>query len=86
MMLQKRYVAVDSHTTVDGAEAPTAVYWPDGRKFPIQRVIEKTDREHAKVGGTGMSFLCQFEGGGTTKVFHEEKKWFVEAKVTASDS
>lgn len=86
MALQKKYVAVDSHTTTEGKETPIMIYWEDGRKFPIGRVIDRIDREHSKVGGTGMCFICEFEGGGVTRVYHEEDKWFVAAKVQAAEN
>ena len=84
-------MAVDSHTTVDGKELPRVIHWDDGKKFVISDILRTINRSHAKVGGTGTCYQCQFENGALSNLFHEVledangeplgARWFVEEKV-----
>lgn len=36
----KQYVGIDARVTDEGRIDPLAVYWPDGRRFPIDKIVE----------------------------------------------
>ncbi len=77
---QKRYVEVLARFSPDGRILPVEVYWEDGRRFKIDRVIEARRAASLKVGGTGMRYLCQI-GGTRTYLYFEDPAWFVEEKI-----
>lgn len=91
MAVRKRYVAVDSFTDTAGIETPRVIHWTGGEQYRVADVLRVVNRQHAKVGGTGTCYTCQFENGGIARVYHEAleddassilgAKWFVEEKV-----
>ena len=76
---EKRYVKVSSVTDEDGRITPTAVEWEDGRTYEIDKVLDARQAVSLKVGGTGTRYLIRI-GDATTYLFHENPKWYVEAK------
>ncbi len=75
----KRYVEVVSDTSSDGIVTPLAVIWDDGRRFAIDRVLDRRQAHSLKCGGTGMRYTVRI-GGQSTYLFFEDPRWFVEAK------
>ena len=76
---EKRYVKVVSVTDEDGRITPVSVEWEDGRIYEIDRVLDVRHAASLKVGGTGMRYLIRI-GQATTYLFHEDPRWYVEAK------
>ena len=76
---EKKYVKVVSSTDEDGVVTPLSVEWEDGRVYEIDRVLDRRHAASLKVGGTGMRYLVRI-GQAKTYLFHEESRWFVEAK------
>jgi hypothetical protein len=54
--------------------------WEDGRRFPVDRVLDVRQAHSLKTGGTGMRYTVRL-GGQSTYLFYEGPRWFVEAKV-----
>jgi len=79
---EKRYVKVTSITDEDGRITPVSVEWDDGRVYEIDRVLDVRHAASLKVGGTGIRYLVRI-GHATTYLFHEDPRWYVEAKVLA---
>jgi hypothetical protein len=77
---EKRYVKVVSVTDEDGRITPVSVEWNDGRVYEIDRVLDVRHAASLKVGGTGMRYLVRI-GRTSTYLFHEDPRWYVEAKV-----
>ena len=77
---EKRYVKVVSVTDEDGCITPVSVEWDDGRVYQVDRVLDRRRAASLKVGGTGMRYLVRI-GRTTTYLFHEDPRWYVEAKV-----
>lgn len=77
---EKRYVKVTSVTDEDGFVTPVSVTWEDGRVYEIDRILDRRQAASLKVGGTGMRYLVRI-GQATTYLFHEDPRWYVEAKV-----
>lgn len=77
---EKRYVKVMAVTDEDGRITPVSVEWEDGRVYEIDRVLDRRQAASLKVGGTGMRYLVRI-GQATTYLFHEDPRWYVEAKI-----
>lgn len=77
---EKRYVKVVSVTDEEGFITPVSVEWDDGRIYEIDRVLDRRQAASLKVGGMGMRYLVRI-GNATTYLFHEDPRWYVEAKV-----
>lgn len=77
---EKRYVEVVSKTDEDGNVTPLAVVWADGRRYDVDRVLDRRQACSLKTGGTGMRYTVRVSGR-TTYLFYEGPRWFVEAKV-----
>ena len=77
---EKRYVKVTSTTDEDGIVTPVSIEWEDGRIYEIDRVLDCRHAASLKVGGTGMRYLVRI-GHATTYLFHEDPRWYVEAKL-----
>ena len=76
----KRYVAVSADFSEEGKLTPTAVTWDDGRRFPIDRVLDARRAASLKTGGDGIRYTIRV-GSSTTYLFFEDPRWFVEEKV-----
>ena len=76
---EKRYVKVVSATDEDGRITPLSIEWEDGRVYEVDKVLDARHAASLKVGGTGMRYLVRI-GSATTYLFHEDPRWYVEAK------
>lgn len=63
----------------DGAILPLEIRWEDGRRYPIDRVLDIRRAASLKAGGAGIRYTCRI-GGHPKYLFLEENKWFVEAR------
>ncbi|WP_414732290.1 hypothetical protein [Acetobacterium carbinolicum] len=80
--IRKRYVDVDVHFGEDGSIKPTLIYWHDGRKFMIDRVMDIRPGASRRAGGQGIRYLCMIMGVETVVFFEGVSgRWFVEEKV-----
>ena len=80
---EKRYVKVLSITDEDGSITPVSIEWEDGRVYEIDQVVDRRHAASLKVGGTGMRYLVRI-GQAVTYLFHEDPRWYVEAKIPDS--
>ncbi len=76
---EKRYVKVTSTTDEDGRIMPVSIEWDDGVVYEIDQVTDVRRAASLKVGGTGMRYCIRI-GQATTYLFHENPRWYVEAK------
>ncbi len=77
---KKTYVDVVAEFDTEGRITPLEIVWEDGRRFPIDAVIEQRRAASLKVGGQGMRYLVRVKGR-TTFLYHEQPAWFVEEIV-----
>ena len=77
---KKTYVEVVVDFDTEGRMTPLSIVWADGRRFEIDRVIERRRAASLKVGGQGMRYLVEV-CGRTTFLYHEDPAWFVEGSV-----
>ena len=75
----KKYVDVTAQFDVDGTIVPLEIQWEDGRRYPIDRILDIRPAASLKAGGAGIRYTCRI-GGHQKYLFLEENKWFVEAK------
>lgn len=61
----------------DGQAIPKAIIWEDGRKFLIDKVLDKRQAAATKCGGIGIRYICRICGKEVT-IFDEEGIWFLE--------
>lgn len=79
--MRKVYVTVNLDYTANGEMLPRWFQWEDGRKFPVDRILDKKNAASLKVGGFGLRYKIRVLGKETCLWYDEyEKKWFVEAK------
>ncbi|MDR1775360.1 MAG: hypothetical protein LBS17_02715 [Actinomycetes bacterium] len=76
----KRYVQVASVTSVEGAVTPTDVFWDEGKRYHIDRVLDRRPAASLKVGGKGMRYLVEI-AGRQSYLYYEGPAWFVEEIV-----
>lgn len=75
----KRYVDVIARFYEDGRLVPLAIWWTDGEKYEIDRVLDVRPAASLKAGGAGMRYTCRIQGH-EKYLWLEENRWFVEAK------
>lgn len=76
----KRYVAVDIHTDEAGQTTPKLIYWPDGRRFEVDRILEVKKAASTRAGGLGLRYKVRILGKETF-LFFEDPRWFAEEIV-----
>ena len=74
---RKTFVAATVSFDAEGRITPLRVIWRDGRRFPVDRVLDARPAASLKAGGSGMRFTCRF-GRIVTYLFYEDGRWFVE--------
>ena len=61
----------------DGQALPRAIIWDDGRKFTIDKILDKRKAAALKCGGIGMRYICKI-CGKEVAIFDEDGVWFIE--------
>ena len=77
--MEQIYVEVLAKHSREGEVEPLFILWEDGRRFCIDRVLDKRRRASLKVGGIGTRYTCVISGK-KRYLFYEDDKWFVEGK------
>ncbi|HBK69351.1 MAG TPA: hypothetical protein DDZ91_11970 [Firmicutes bacterium] len=75
----KVYVDVLAVFNQEGELRPLALKWEDGRRYPVDRVIDVRQAASLKAGGTGIRYTCKIRGK-QTYLFFEEGRWWVERR------
>lgn len=88
MEARKQYVEVIVQFREDGLMLPRTILWEDGRRFPVDRIIDVSPAPALKAGGQGDRYIIQV-GGKICYLFFEHScdcdvseklgRWFVEA-------
>ena len=55
----KRYVTVVSQTDETGEVTPLTIVWEDGRRYGIDRVLDRRQAHSLKTGGTGIRYTVR---------------------------
>ena len=63
--------------TEDGKSIPKIILWEDGRRFPIDKVIDIRKAAALKCGGIGTRYICKV-CNKEVSIFDEDGCWFLE--------
>lgn len=77
----KTCVCVRAYFNKEGVIIPDLVIWEDGRRFTVDRIVEKRPAASLKGGGSGIRYTCRF-GEKQAYLYLDENKWFVDKKRT----
>lgn len=61
----------------NGQAIPKTIIWEDGRKFPIDKVLDIRKASATKCGGIGIRYICKI-CGKEVAIFDEDGVWFLE--------
>jgi hypothetical protein len=78
----KVYLTVQCTFYPDGRPpVPSVIWWEDGRKFEIDKVIDTRRAASTKAGGIGVRYACRI-GEHETYIWFEDGtgRWFAERK------
>lgn len=71
---------VDARFDLEGIPWPQAIIWEDGRRFPIDRVMDRRHAASMKVGGFGIRYTVVVEGQQKF-LWQDTEGWYVERIV-----
>lgn len=75
----KIYVNVIAQFSADGGIVPQEVVWEDGRRFPINKVLDVRPQASRKAGGAGICYTIRIGNANVErKLYLEDNRWFVE--------
>lgn len=74
---EKCYVEVDAHFDLEGVPWPQAIIWEDGRRFSIDRILDRRHAASMKVGGFGIRYTVLVEGRQKF-LWQDDEGWYVE--------
>lgn len=75
----KVYVRVAAIFSPDGKLQPMYIWWEDGRRYAIDRVLDVCRAASTKAGGIGLRYFCMVQGH-ETNLYFEEDRWYVERR------
>lgn len=78
-MARRTYVRVLVEFDEEGGVHPKRITWEDGRRFPVERVLDVRRAAATKAGGQGMRYTCRV-GEKQLYLFHDDVYWFIEAE------
>lgn len=88
--MSKVYVKVTSECDADGNIIPLTLYWEDGARYEIDRVLEVRNAASLKAGGYGERYQVRLSSeehhvrGKVRYLYYERglkpERWFVEGK------
>lgn len=78
-MAHRTYVRVLVEFDEEGGVHPRRIFWADGRRFAVERVLDVRRAAATRAGGLGMRYTCRILGR-ETYLFEDEGRWFVEEK------
>ena len=61
----------------DGQSVPRTIIWEDGRKFNIDKILDKRKAAALKCGGIGTRYICKI-CNKEVAIFDEDGYWFLE--------
>ena len=72
----KKYVEVTAHHNAQGFVRPLILWWDDGRKYEIDRVLDVRRAASLKAGGIGIRYTCRILGK-ERYLYLDEDKWYL---------
>lgn len=77
MKVSKVFVEVVVKFDTEGRIIPLEIVWEDGRRFPIDKILDIRQAASLKSGGQGIRYTCRIKNR-ETYLFYEGPNWFVE--------
>jgi len=74
----RTYVNVYAAFDTDGRIYPKMIIWKDGRRFPVDRVLDVQHKSCLRSGGSGLRYHISV-GGQERYLYLYETRWFVES-------
>lgn len=78
----RKFVKMEAEFDLDGKITPTVLHWPDGKTYPIDKVLDVRPAPSLKAGGQGLRYICRI-CGQERPIWLEDGRWFVEEKDPA---
>ncbi len=75
--MTKLYLSVLAEFTQEGRILPRVILWPNGRRFPVERILSIRRAASMKAGGPGVRYVCRISGQERTLFLEERVRWFV---------
>ncbi len=75
----KVYVGVFAKFTPEGGMEPFCLEWTDGRRFFIDRILNRRRAASLRAGGCGIRYTCLIRGRQVELFYEENYRWFVTA-------
>lgn len=79
MKLYKRYITVEALINREGKVTPLALYWENGERFEIDKILNTPRQSCSKVGGCGLLYECQIHGQTRQLYYEQGSRWFIES-------
>ena len=73
----KVHIQVVAQHDLEGRIRPLSLIWEDGRKFPIDRVLDIRQAASLKSGLQGIRYTCRI-AVKEVYLFCDDGKWFLE--------
>ncbi|HHV99782.1 MAG TPA: hypothetical protein GXX36_09470 [Clostridiaceae bacterium] len=78
--MRKVYVDTTAYFTKEGDIFPIKFMWEDGRKYTVDKVLDKRKAASLKVGGQGIRYTCRVSGKEIYMYLEDGNRWFIEGK------
>ena len=78
-MARRTYGRVLVEFDEEGGVPPKGLSREEGRRFPVERVLDVRRAAATKAGGQGIRYTCRILGH-ETYLFEDDGRWFVEEK------
>ncbi len=74
--MEKTFIMVRALFTTDGQIIPEEIFWSDGRRYEIDRILDVREAPSLKYGGQGKRYTCMVKGK-EIYLFCDENQWFI---------
>ena len=75
--MRKVFLHVNCAFDPDGGVRPVDFLWEDGRRYEVDRILDRRRAVSFKTGGQGICYTCRVLGR-TLRLFREGDKWYLE--------
>ncbi len=75
--MKQTYIRVDCKRSRDGTEKPSVIYWDDGRKWRVSKVLHISTPAENEFEGIRYTILV---GSAEQYLYKAGDKWYVELK------
>ena len=73
----RTFVGITALHDKQGNIHPMVMHWPDGRQWPVDKILDIRKAAAMSPDGHGVRYLCRF-ANKEVKLFYNGNLWFVE--------